>query len=94
MTDRLPPKVKPPVFVERQTYRQRRVMDAARMLPILGAFLWLLPLLWFSSGGGPATSRAVLYIFGVWCLLIFGAALLSKGLRDATGTEGSETDLS
>lgn len=92
MTDQPPPKAPPPVFVERQTYRQRRVMDAARMLPILGAFLWLLPLLWFSSGGGPATSRAVLYIFGVWCLLIVGAALLSKGLRDVTGTQDTKTD--
>ena len=36
----------PAVFLERQSYRRRRLMDVARLLPILGAALFAVPLLW------------------------------------------------
>lgn len=76
------------VFLEQETYRRRRVMDAARLLPLLGVALFALPLLWPKPGdpGGEATSvsmsSAVLYIFGVWALLIilsFMFGLKSRG---------------
>jgi hypothetical protein len=71
------------LFLERRSYRQRRLMDALRLLPVLGAFLWAVPLLWSDAaagGEGVATSRAMLYIFGVWALLALLAWALSSRL--------------
>lgn len=80
------PRRRSPIFVERQTYRRRRLADSARALPVLGLLLWLLPLLWGLSGEAPRTSMALIYLFGVWIGLIAGAALLIAALsrrRDA-----------
>ncbi|MFP4328125.1 MAG: hypothetical protein ACLFQL_08955 [Paracoccaceae bacterium] len=82
-----------PIFVQRQTYRSRRLMDAARLLPLLGACLFAVPLLWPDEDGGAIrTSRAMIYIFGVWTLLIVATALLSRRLgRDGDdGGSGAE----
>ena len=35
-----------PIFLEKRGYRQRRMMDAVRLLPFLGLMLWMVPLLW------------------------------------------------
>ncbi|WP_371039154.1 MULTISPECIES: hypothetical protein [unclassified Rhodosalinus] len=83
MTDR-----SPPVFLQRELYRARRLADAARLLPILGACLFALPLLWRGEGGEVSTSRAMLYLFAVWALLILAAALLSRRLGDIRERHG------
>ncbi|MBY5972991.1 hypothetical protein KUV28_11565 [Ferrimonas balearica] len=80
-----PPPVRP-VFLERQSYRQRRLIDAARLLPILGVLLLAVPLLWpegnefelgeGSAGQGLPVSRAMIYIFSVWAGLAIASALL------------------
>ncbi len=67
-----------PLFVARTGYRRRRVMDAARVLPILGAFLFFLPLLW---AGDSKTGMGVIYLFAVWAGLILAAFGLSRFLR-------------
>ncbi|EAQ04769.1 hypothetical protein OB2597_05785 [Pseudooceanicola batsensis HTCC2597] len=71
-----------PLFLGRVSYRQRRLADAARLMPVLGAILMALPLLWPRAGeaGTPPTSVAMIYIFGVWTLLTVLAALLSHWL--------------
>ena len=70
------------LFLERHTYRQRRLRDAARFLPVLGAFLFLVPLLWpEGADGGVPTSRVSLYIFGAWAMLIIAAAVIARRLR-------------
>ncbi|MFD1194155.1 hypothetical protein ACFQ3C_05695 [Seohaeicola saemankumensis] len=73
-----------PVFLERRSYRQRRLTDAARLLPVLGALLWLVPLLWPRSQpaatpdvAAVSTSSAILYMFGVWTFLALMALFLS-----------------
>jgi len=63
------------VFLERKSYRQRRLRDVARMMPVLGVVLWLLPLAWRGENGDTATT--VIYIFAVWLILIGLAALIS-----------------
>ncbi len=84
------PPAKPPVFLERASYRQRRLGDAARFLPLLGAVLWLIPLLWASDGPeAPSQAGMVSYIFIVWLVLILLAAILSRALPD---TEQSPDD--
>ncbi len=70
-----------PVFLERKGYRNRRLMDAVRLLPILGLGLWMVPLMWRLPGtddGQETTSigDALIYIFGIWALLVLGAFLL------------------
>lgn len=77
-----PDRPRSPLFLQRQSYRRRRLMDAARFLPVLGLVLWAVPLLW-SSGDedGVASSGALTYIFGIWMGLILAAFVLSLRLR-------------
>lgn len=78
-----PEPVAPPIFLERRSYRRRRLWDAVRMLPFLGAVLWMVPLMWpmpdGADGQGVSTSSALLYIFAVWVFLAFVARLLWRG---------------
>lgn len=67
-----------PKFIARDAYRLRRTIDAARLLPILGLLLFLLPVLWV----GGATRGGFIYIFIVWMGLIVGAAVLSRRLKE------------
>lgn len=70
-----------PVFVSRDAYRSRRLKDAARLLPVLGAALFALPLLWRSGDGGSVgTAGTLLYIFAVWAGLILTAFLIARRL--------------
>ncbi len=66
-----------PLFLARQTYRRRRLGDAARLLPLLGAVIFALPLL--GAGGGRTTSGGGLFLFGGWALLILAAAAAGPG---------------
>jgi hypothetical protein len=78
--------VRPPVeplFLARRTYRRRRLMDALRLLPWLGAFLFGLPLLWRD----PATSHGLLYLFAAWALLIVLSAALARRFTHDPGAE-------
>ncbi|WP_298917550.1 hypothetical protein [uncultured Roseobacter sp.] len=73
-----------PLFLERDGYRRRRMMDAIRLLVILGAGLWMIPLLWptqgVADGQAVPTSKALLYVFGVWWALIAISAYLARRL--------------
>ena len=81
-----------PVFLARASYRQRRLRDAARVLPVVGAILFLLPILWpMGREGGQTTSAALIYIFVVWAGLIAVAALISRLMR--FDPEGETTDM-
>ncbi|QBF32563.1 hypothetical protein [Thalassococcus sp. S3] len=73
----------PSVFLERQSYRRRRLLDAARFLPVLGALLFAFPLLWPKPETGEAVSMssAMLYVFGVWAVLIGLAACFGLAQR-------------
>lgn len=74
---------KDPLFVERRTYRRRRMADAVRLLPFLGAGLLLFPILWIGApaGKGIGTATAMLYVFGVWIGLAGLALACSLLLR-------------
>lgn len=69
-----------PLFLERRSYRRRRLVDMARLLPVLACFLWMIPLLWSGGDGATPTARALLFIFGTWIVLIAVAGLLSRRL--------------
>jgi hypothetical protein len=72
----------PPVFHEKRTYRRRRLMDAARVVPIFAAVLWAVPMLWPQSGEDRVSSAgALVYIFIVWVCVIVITGAISRGLR-------------
>ena len=63
----------PAVFLEKRSYRRRRLMDASKLLPILGSLVFLIPLLWLIGGedANPTpTSQVVVFIFAAWAGLI------------------------
>lgn len=80
------------VFLERQSYRRRRLIDFVRMVPVIGAILWAVPLLWSTEEGERvATSDAVVFIFVVWLGLVLLGGTLARALRD--GKDGTEEGL-
>jgi hypothetical protein len=72
---------KPPLFLARASYRRRRLRDAARLLPIVGVFLLVLPTLWVADGRIHLSGADLVYFFTVWLLLVVIAAVFSRGLR-------------
>lgn len=66
------------VFLERRAYHKRRMRDLARAVPIIGAVLISIPLLWPQGEGGVSNSTAIIYVFGVWIILIALAAVISR----------------
>lgn len=63
----------PSVFLERRSYRRRRLMDASKLLPVLGSVLFLIPLMWLISADAESSvpaSTAYVYVFAVWAFLI------------------------
>lgn len=78
---------KAPEFLERTGYRLRRLMDAARVLPIFGLILLMLPLMRDQSRGqGGSTAAEAVYLFSVWLGLVLIAFGMSLGLRRALGS--------
>ena len=79
----------PPIFLARRAYRRRRMGEAARALPLLGLFLFLLPAAGLAEGQGAAR---IVYLFSAWVILILMAALISRALsrpaEDAPGGDG------
>lgn len=84
-----------PVFLERQSYRRRRLGDAAKFLPLLGLILLLLPVLWTGSG---TTAGGIIYIFSVWAILIVFSGVIARRLSNfdpfagADGMDGQASD--
>lgn len=76
-----------PLFLARATYRRRRLMDAARLLPFLATFLLLAPILWHQGTG---TLWAMAYLFGVWVVLIGVGAWLARSLAPAAAQPARE----
>ncbi|MGJ8611676.1 MAG: hypothetical protein ACSHWY_11295 [Octadecabacter sp.] len=78
-------------FLDRSTYRQRRIRDAAQWLPVFAAVLVMLPLMW--PQGAPdesLTSSGIIYIFGLWVLLVVLAFILSRVLRVSVALDGDD----
>ncbi len=74
-----------PVFLARETYRRRRLIDALRLLPFVGLFVFLSPLVG-GSGYLRNTARSGLFIFAGWLVLIVACWGLGRLLARAPGT--------
>lgn len=83
---------KPPIrrteFLERKSYRQRRYRDGARVIPLFGAVLMMLPLMW--PRGESLTSSGMIYLFGLWFVLVILAFVLSRVLRFETAEDAGD----
>jgi len=78
-----------PLFLARQGYRRRRLADMARLLPILGLALFLIPALDARDG---LSAAMLIYLFAAWAGLIVASALLARRLcRSGAMEEGSES---
>lgn len=85
------PRRRAPLFLKRGSYRKRRLRDGARMLPVVGAFLFALPMLWAQDGTSPeGTAGDGLYIFAVWLGLVLAAAAMAPGLGEEIGAGEAE----
>jgi hypothetical protein len=82
------------VFLQRSSYRQRRLRDGAKLVPFLGVILLAIPLAWSSDEVGEKVGASGwLYVFGVWVVLIVLTAILSSRLRyEATGSDTDSTE--
>lgn len=89
---------KPPIFLERSGYRQRRLMDAMRLLPVLGVMLWIFPMFWptgpveLAASEAVSMSSAVTYVFSVWAFLIATTCALRGILRPTLEQDAAELD--
>ena len=82
-----------PVFVAPRIYHRRRLRDAARFVPVLGAVLMLLPMLWAPGPGETrSTARDGVYVFVIWAGLIVATRLLSTRLDEDTPGSGPDED--
>jgi hypothetical protein len=85
------PVPKPPIFLQRASYRQRRVRDAAKLIPFVGIVLWALPMSWAQSANeGQVGSEGLIYIFAVWVVLIVLAAILASRIRADTSQDTTD----
>lgn len=75
---------RPVVFLQPGLYRRRRLIDAARLLPVFGTFLMVVPLLLLPSGEVGATSSVLIYLFLLWTLLIILAAWIARHMKNDT----------
>lgn len=77
------------IFLERKSYRQRRLRDGVRMLPLFGGVLCAIPVAWANSEtDGISNASALQYIFGIWIVLIVLTGIVSNRLsleKDQTG---------
>ena len=81
------------MFLDRRMYRRRRVADAARLMPILGAVLFVLPLTWQGQEGAPVSTTGVMvYLFGIWAVLAVVSGLISRRLGEDVGSRPETGD--
>lgn len=73
---------KPVIFLERDRYRTRRLVDGLRLLPILAAVLWVVPAIWtHDTQNPPGIAQVAIYFFATWAIMIALCWLLARRLR-------------
>ena len=74
-----------PVVINKKRHNGRKTRDSAALLPLLGLLVFVTPAitLFTSSQETTQLSRSVLYVFGVWFLLIILAFFLSRAIGNS-----------
>lgn len=82
-----------PLFLRPAHYRLRRRRDAARLLPVLGGFLFLLPILWAPARSFERdTAPDGIFLFLAWGGLIILAFVIARSLANPVSAEGAGAD--
>lgn len=80
-----------PLFLERASFRRRRLGDAARVLPVLAALAVLVPVWWLPRG--VSFGAGAVWLFGLWAVLILAIFLLHRALiRSEAATQSAGVD--
>jgi len=66
--------------------------DGARLLPAIGAVLFIVPLLWKGGGDGSRTAWVMTYVFIVWAGLAAASGVLSRYLASEDDTAEPDGD--
>ncbi len=83
------PQQRSPLFLRPAVYRRRRRRDAARFLPFLGGFLFLLPILWAPAQTFKRdTAPDGIYLLLAWAVIILLAFLISRSLSRPIKDDG------
>ena len=69
---------KRPLFLQTGGYRRQRLIDAMRLIPFLGLFVMMVPVILLSGGTPTPLSRWVIYFFGIWLVIIVLTAVLTR----------------
>jgi len=80
------------VFLEQRPYRRRRLIDAARLLPVVGAVALLAPALLAQEGATSSLAWRGIYFFGAWLVLILGTWAISRAIANTAqpGDDGPD----
>lgn len=70
-----------PLFLERASFRRRRLGDAARVVPILALLLILVPVWWVPER--VSFTGGAIWLFALWAALIVAIGALHRALRRA-----------
>ncbi|TCO68789.1 hypothetical protein [Rhodovulum euryhalinum] len=76
-----------PPFLAREGYRRRRLADMARLLPLVGLALFLMPALDARDG---LSAPMLIYLFGAWAGLITVSAILARRLCRSGAMDDSD----
>ena len=80
-----------PLFLERASFRRRRMGDAARVLPILALIVTLVPVWWLPDAVSGVTG--MVWAFVLWAALIVAIAVLHRALiRADAAAKRAETE--
>lgn len=73
-------------FLTLKAYRQKRLMDGARIIPVIGAIVLVFPLVRLFVGPDEANSigATIVYLFVLWMVLIAAAYFVSRRLQDTS----------
>jgi hypothetical protein len=86
-------RLRAPLFLRPAHYRLRRRRDAARLLPVLGGFLFLLPILWAPARSFDRdTAPDGIFLFVAWGGLILLAFIIARSLANPESAEGADAD--
>ena len=69
------------VFLPKKTYRNRRLIDVAKIVPFIALFFALMPIMWGNDGALANVSKSFVYFFGIW----LGLILFQYGLTRVLG---------